>query len=214
MKIAFRVIQKKTELAYSRIEYLGFVLSADGIQMSEKRIEAIGKITAPKNVKGLQRILGLFNFWRKFMPSYSRNSFHMRQLLRKDVKFQWTKECDRELQYLKEALTKPLILRPIDPRLPIYLQVDGSQMGYGAAILQRDVHGNFYVIQYGAKATNPAQQQYNSDDLECLALIYSLKLIEPIAINKEIIVITDNSHLLHLNTWTPINARQKRMIAF
>ena len=41
----------------------------------------------------------------------------MRQLLRKDVKFQWTKECDRELQYLKEALTKPPILRPIDPRL-------------------------------------------------------------------------------------------------
>jgi len=138
----------------------------------------------------------------------------MRQLLRKDVKFQWTKECDRELQYLKEALTKPPILRPIDPRLPIYLQVDGSKMGYGAAILQRDVHGNFYVIQYGAKATNPAQQQYNSDDLECLALIYSLKLIEPIAINKEIIVITDNSHLLHLNTWTPINARQKGMIAY
>jgi len=118
---------KKTELAYSRIEYLGFVLSADGIQMSEKRIEAIGKITAPKNVKELQHILGLFNFWRKFVPSYSRNSFHMRQLLRKDVKFQWTKECDRELQYLKEALTKPPILRPIDPRLPIYLQVDGSK---------------------------------------------------------------------------------------
>jgi len=213
VKIAFRVIQK-TELAYSRIEYLGFVLSADGIQMSEKRIEAIGKITAPRNVKGLQRILGLFNFWRKFVPLYSRNSFHMRQLLRKDVKFQWTKECDRELEYLKEALTKPPILRPIDPRLPIYIQVDGSKQGYRAAILQRDVDGNFYVIQYGAKAKNPAQQQYNSDDLECLALIYLLKLIEPIAVNKPIIVITDNSHLLHLNTWTPINARQKRMIAY
>jgi len=205
---------KKTELAYSRIEYLGFLLSADGIQMSEKRIEAIGKITAPRNVKGLQRTLGLFNFWRKFVPSCSRNSFYMRQLLRKDVKFQWTKECDRELEYLKEALTKPPILRPIDPRLPIYIQVDGSKQGYGAAILQRDVDGNFCVIQYGAKATNPAQQQYNSDDLECLGLIYSLELIEPIAVNKPIIVITDNSHLLHLNTWTPINARQKRMIAY
>jgi len=116
VKIAFRVIQKRQNL-HSRIEYLGFVLSADGIQMSEKRIEAIFKITAPKNIKGLQRILGLFNFWRKFVPSYSRTSFHMRQLLRKDVKFQWTNECDKELQYLKEALTKPPILRPIDPRL-------------------------------------------------------------------------------------------------
>jgi len=106
----------------------------------------------------------------------------MRQLLRKDVKFQWTKECDRELEYLKEALTKPPILRPIDPRLPIYIQVDGSKQGYGAAILQRDADGNFYVIQYGTKATNPAQQQYNSDDLECMALIYALKSIEPIAV--------------------------------
>jgi len=81
---------KKTELACNRVEYLGFVLSADG-----------------RNMKALQRSLGLFNFWRKFVPSYSRNSFHMRQLLRKDVKFQCTKECDREIEYLKEALTKP-----------------------------------------------------------------------------------------------------------
>ena len=143
---------KKTELACSRTEYLGFVLSADGIQMSEKRIEAIGKITAPRNVKELQRILGLFNFWRKYVPSYSRNSFHVRQLLRKDVKFQWTKECDKEPEYLKEAPTKLPISRPIDPRLPIYVQVDDSKQGYGAAILPRDANGNFYVIQYGAKA--------------------------------------------------------------
>ena len=106
---------KKTELACSRVEYLGFVLSADGIQMSEKRIEAIGKITAHRNVQALQRILGLFNFWRRFVRSYSRNSFHMRQLLRKDLKFQWTKECDRELEYLKEALTKPSYYGQLTP---------------------------------------------------------------------------------------------------
>jgi len=135
------------------------------------------------------------------------NSFHMRELLRKDVKFHWTQECDRELEYLKKASTKPPILRPIDPWLPIYVQVDSSKFGFGTAILQRDTDGNFYVIQYGAKATNPAQQKYNSDDLECMALIYALKSIEPIAINKPIIVITDNSHLLHLNTWNPINAK-------
>ena len=61
-----------------------------------------------------------------------------------------------------------------------------------------------FVIQYGAKATNPAQQKYNSDDLECMALIYALKSIEPIA---PIIVITDKSYLLQLNTWNPINAK-------
>ena len=55
---------KKTEIGFAEIEYLGYRLSADSVRISEKRIEAIGKITAPKNVKGLQRLLGMFNYWK------------------------------------------------------------------------------------------------------------------------------------------------------
>ena len=54
----------KTEIGYQEVEYLGHRLSAESIRISEKRVEAIGKIQPPKNVKGLHRVLGMFNYWK------------------------------------------------------------------------------------------------------------------------------------------------------
>ena len=205
---------KKTEIAMNEVEYLGFKIDSQGLHISEKRIQAIQHITSPKNVKGVQRILGLINFFRKYIRNYAKNTFHMRQLLRKGVKFVWNEKCEEELNYLKETLSKPPILRPLDPNSPIWVMVDGSSQGLGFAILQRDCNGDFYVIQYGAKATNLAQQSYSSSDLELLSLIYSLKAIEPIAITRPIYVCTDNAHVLRLHKWNPVNYRQKRMITY
>jgi len=64
-----------------------------------------------------------------------------------------------------------------------------------------DNDGNLHAISYGACSTTPAQSHYSADDLEACALVYALKAIEEIAIRKRVTVITDNSHLLHLNMW-------------
>jgi len=205
---------KKTEIAMNEIEYLGFRIDSQGLHISEKRIQAIQHITRPKNVKGVQRILGLLNFFRKYIRNYAKNTFHMRQLLRKGVKFVWTQKCDEELAYLKNTLSNPPILRPLNPNSPIWVMTDGSSQGLGFAILERDSNGDFYVIQYGAKATNPAQQSYSSSDLELMSLIYALKAIEPITITRPVYVCTDNAHVLRLHKWNPVNHRQKCMITY
>ena len=82
----------KTEIGFAEVEYLGHRLSAESVRISEKRVAAIGKIQAPKNVKALQRVLGMFNYWKKYLKNYSKNTYHMRQLLKKDVEFRWTPE--------------------------------------------------------------------------------------------------------------------------
>ena len=78
---------RRTELAFHEVEYLGFKISADGLRMSKKGTEAIEKITVPKNTKALQRILGLFNFYRRFIANYAKKTAHMRALLRADTAF-------------------------------------------------------------------------------------------------------------------------------
>jgi len=57
---------RKTEIGFPEIDYLGFRVSRNSLRFSEKRIEIISKITAPKNVKALQRILGIINYWRRY----------------------------------------------------------------------------------------------------------------------------------------------------
>jgi len=77
----------KCMFGMSKLEFLGFEISGDGIKISRRKLTAIEKIAPPKNRKSLQRILGLINFWRKFVPQFSQNTYHMRKLLAKDVAF-------------------------------------------------------------------------------------------------------------------------------
>ena len=205
---------KKTEIAYPEMEYLGYRISGDSIRISNKRIEVIKKITPPKNVKALQRLLGMMNYWKKHVPHFSKNTYNMRQLLRKDAPFDWTVECDKELEYLKTCLTSDPVLKPIDPDKDIVLTTDGSIYGLGWSVLQEGDDGLLHAVSYGSFATTPHQANYSADDLEAISVMYGLKSIECFALCRHVTVITDNSHVLHMNTWKPINARQRRMIAY
>jgi len=78
----------KTEIGFAEVEYLGHRLSAELVRISKKCVAAIGKIQPPKNLQALQRLLGMFNYWKKYLKDYSKNTYHMRQLL-KDTEFKW-----------------------------------------------------------------------------------------------------------------------------
>ena len=105
----------KCQWGYSDLPFLGFLIGASGIRMNPKKIKIIEKLSPPKNKKGLQRLIGLFNFWRKFIRGYSQHTYNMRQLLTGNAEFKWTSECDREREYLKSCFIYNPILAPIDP---------------------------------------------------------------------------------------------------
>jgi len=92
---------RKTEIGFPEMDYLGFRVSRNSLRLREKRIEIISKITAPIKVKALQRILGMINYWRRYIPFLARHTVNMRKLLQKDTTFKWTSACEAELDYTK-----------------------------------------------------------------------------------------------------------------
>jgi len=101
----------------------------------------------------------------------------MRQLLRKDALFDWTVECDKELEYLKTCLTSDPGLKPIDPDKDIVLTTYGSIYGLGWSVLQEGDDGLLHAASYGSFATTPHQANYSADDLEAISVMYGLKTI-------------------------------------
>jgi len=101
----------------------------------------------------------------------------MRQLLKKDIDFQWTAECLKELDYLKSLASDP-ILKPIDLNRDLIISCDASIYGIGFVIMQAEDDGMLHAVRYGSYATTPAQANYSAEDLEAVALMYSLKSIE------------------------------------
>ena len=81
---------RKTEIGFLEIKYLRYPVSGDSIRISNKQIEVIKKLSPPNYVKALHRTLGMMNYWKKHVPHFSKNTFNMCKLLRKDVPFEYS----------------------------------------------------------------------------------------------------------------------------
>ena len=209
-----RANPSKCEFAQSKLVFLGFSLSSEGIGIAERQFDIIRKIQPPKSVRAVQRLLGIFNYLKKHIRNYSQNTYHMRQLLQKNTPFYWSEDCQRELIYLQSAILSRPTLQPLDPTKDIVIQTDGSSMGLGWIILQRDDKNRLHVVCYGGQALTAAQSHYHSAELELFALTRALNSIEWVARHRKVTVFTDSSRVLHLNSWTAVNNRQRRILLY
>ena len=129
------------------IQYLGHLISADGIQPLPKKLESIAKMPAPKNPKEVKQFLGLVGYYRKFVPRFADISRVLTHLTKKDVEFKWTPESEKCFLILKEFLQQAPILRYPDPQGSYTLYTDTSKYAY-AGILTQHNNGIDHPIIY------------------------------------------------------------------
>ncbi|MBW0577198.1 hypothetical protein O181_116913 [Austropuccinia psidii MF-1] len=102
----------------SSVEYLGYVVSSDGLKMDSSKVQQILNWPQPKNIKALQSFLGFANFYRRFIKNYSKKITSLTSLLKKDSPFIFNEEALSQFQALKEAFTSAPILSHFNPSLP------------------------------------------------------------------------------------------------
>ncbi|KAK9024146.1 hypothetical protein V6N11_004323 [Hibiscus sabdariffa] len=96
----------KCEFWLKKISFLGYVVSAEGIQVDPGKIEAIVSWKQPKNVSEIRSFLGLAGYYRRFVEGFSIIAAPLTKLLKKDVPFVWTEAQQASFEKLKEALTQ------------------------------------------------------------------------------------------------------------
>jgi hypothetical protein len=105
----------KCSFYQKQIHYLGHIISEDGIAMDLEKIEAIREWSAPKNVTEVRSFMGLAGYYRIFIEGFSKIAHPITSLQKKGVKFQWTLDCEKSFQHLKQLLTSDPILRIANP---------------------------------------------------------------------------------------------------
>jgi len=88
-----------------RIEFLGFVLGADGLRIDESKIQTIQEWPTPRRVKDIQSFLGFANFYRCFINNYAEVTSLLTCLTRKNKPWTWTIDCQVAFNNLKEVFT-------------------------------------------------------------------------------------------------------------
>jgi len=155
----------------ANLEFLGFQLGSDGVKISRKKLAVLQKLPAPKNRKGLQRILGLVNYWRRFLKDYPKHTYHMRSLLAKDTAFVRSKDSDEELQYLKKCLMSDPVLQPFNTDKDLVIMTDArGKGGFGYQILKMGDDGQLHTVAYGGQALTPLQWNWTVGQLELYGL--------------------------------------------
>ena len=103
----------KCKFAYNKIKFLGHIISEAGVSVDPAKMHTILDYLPPKNAKQVKQILGNYNFYKKFIPNFSKYIKCLTDFTRKDVPFVWTDECQRNLQILKDKLLMaPIIAIP------------------------------------------------------------------------------------------------------
>jgi hypothetical protein len=94
----------KFVIAQLQLEYLGYIVSREGIRASPDKTKAVRNYPIPKNVKEVRSFLGLVSFYRRLVPRFAQMAKPMSELLRKDAPFVWTERQQSAFEALKAAL--------------------------------------------------------------------------------------------------------------
>lgn len=189
----------KSEFGYAEIQFLGHVISEGNIQTDKTIISKILKIDRPRTKKQLQSLLGLINYYGKFIPNLASLTAPLSELLKAEQfkKANWTDSHDKVLDDIKALFSSPPILRQPDPKQTFYLQTDASGHTIASMLAQKHL-GTILPCFYFSQKLTPTQQKYSTFEKEALALIVSLKKFQKYLLGQEFIILTDNLGLTKL----------------
>jgi hypothetical protein len=130
----------KCEFMRRGAEFLGFMVSGEGVRPLPSKIEAVLQIRVPETITHLRSFLGMCNFFRAHLPAFAEVSWSLTELLKGSKGgrqgLAWTLECDHAFAQLKEMLTTDPLMRHFDPSLRTAVHIDDSQHAVGAVLLQ------------------------------------------------------------------------------
>ena len=151
------------------------MISSKGLEPATSKVTAIVDAPSPHDVPQLKSLLGLVNYYGKFLPNLSTTLAPLYKLLRQGVKWQWKSEEATALAKVKEALQSPNLLVHFDSAKPLVLACDASPVGVGAVLSHRLDDGTEKPISYASRTLSAAERKYSQLDKEALAIIFGVK---------------------------------------
>ena len=172
-------------------------MDSNGYRPDPSKIAAIRELKPPTNTKEIRRILGMGNFYRKFVMNYSNIVRPITNLLKNNVKLVWSEECDQAFRTLKQKLTEAPILGLYSKGKPLILYTDASAFAVGAILAQETDEGE-KVLQYASAMMDNHQMNYTCSEREMLSVIWCVDKFRHYLVLQKFKIVVDHCSLCYL----------------
>jgi transposase InsO family protein len=193
-----KLAKDKCQFLLSSVDYLGFQITADGIQPMEEKVRAIREAPAPTNIQELRSFIGMVNYYARFQPNLSHNMAPLYALLKKGTRWTWNKEHASAFNYIRDKISKDTVLAHYAPDKPLVLSCDASPVGIGAVLQQRETDGSLRPISYVSRSLSTAERSYAQIEREALAIVFGTEKFRQYLLGRTFTLLTDHQPLVIL----------------
>jgi hypothetical protein len=181
-----KVNTEKLRFCALEIEYLGYILTRDGIKPQSNKVQAIHAIQPPTGVKQLQHFLGMMQYYRGCWARWSKMLAPLSTLVgecgqnkvtgakgTKKVPWHWDKVHQRAFNHVKATIVKEVVLVDPDYSMVFEIYTDTSSKQLGAVITQEN-----RPIVFFSRKLSTRQGKYSVTKIELFAIVATLKKFE------------------------------------
>ena len=173
----------KVRVGFTRETWFGLTIEEGKISHSERNLDPVRRMVYPRNRSELRSVMGVFDQFANFVPNYARGPAAVLNPLRSPkVPFVFNKEHEEALEIIRKEILAGVHLWAPDPNIPLHLETDGSDDGWGAVLFQMVEDERRVIKMWSRRWATEAWQKKPPYHREAKAWMNGMELTQPFAL--------------------------------
>jgi hypothetical protein len=212
-KFGLSLNPKKSLFSMKEGKILGHIVSAEGVRIDSRRVEAIQTLSLPRYKKEVQYFLGKINFLRRFVSNFIELVKYITIMLRKDSEIKWTFETRDYFDQIKKSLIEAPILVSPDYSEDFLIFSFASFDTVVTVLLQKNVEGLEHPIVFFSRALGDVELKYDIMEKQAYPLVKALKSFRVYILHSIIIAYVPSTVVKEILIQLDIDGKISKWIA-
>ena len=211
-KANLKLAPKKCHFLKAKVQYLGHIVSRDGIKPDPEKVRAICDYPRPANTTELKSFNGLTSYYRKFIRNFAQIASPLNRLLEKNNEFVWNQDCEHAFTSLKRIIAEDITLAFPNFTRKFRVTTDASSIAICAALSQIQDNDAERPVSFISRTLSKTERKWSTIEREAFAMVWALEQFRCYLYGQKFELITDHRPLVWLRTMKNPNSKLTRWI--
>jgi hypothetical protein len=205
------ISQDKCFWSTNRVEFLGYVISNDSIEIAQDKVQCIQDWECLRSLRDIQSFISFTNFYQQFIEGFSKITKPLSDSTKGVPKdWIWTDAMTKSLEKVKLCFTTAPILTHFDPHCKYIVETDTWDFALGGTLSQTAQDEKLHPNAFHYRKFSPAEINYGIHDKELLTIVDCFKAWQRYLEGSlhTVQVFTDHKNLEYFMMTKVLNRRQ------